>query len=802
MAWRALMVPLARAALFAEQTWPRLWPAAAILLGFLGFAFLDPVSFLPGWLHTAVLLGFAVSFAVALWAGIRSLAVPAETAAERRLERDGEVAHRPLQALKDSLGAGGGDGLAESLWQAHLRRASRAVRDIRLAPPRLGLGRIDPFGIRAGVVLLLLIGTAAGYGELGQRLGRTLTPHFGVLAADVPTQVEAWITPPRYTGGAPVFLSPGQHADAAIEVIAGSALMARVAGPSTAPSLEMAKRRKAFATLGGVPAVHQIEAEITGGDEIEILSGSNTLARWPITVRQDAPPTVALIEPPKGDSRGRLALSYRAQDDLGLAAVSATIRRAGSDEVISFALPLSREKPDMRAQRDLTKHLWSGTPVTITLEAKDTKGQVAETPATAFVLPERPFRHPVAREIVAARRELVDTELQSRARAAAMLEAILMRPQRFGDDIVVVLALRAGISGLMYRMGPERVDGVRTLLWETALRVEEGTRALASSDLDRAEEALERALEEGADPAEIERLTEELREAMQRFMEAMMREMGQQQMAPMPFDPGTMQMSNMQDLQQMLDQLREAATTGARDAAREMLSQLKQMLEALRNARPMTAEQQQQMQQAQQLMKQLGDLIQKQKDLADRTLREREKDRSARNIQPYLDAMRQMMDEQERLRQQLGDAMRQAGEMMGEIPENLGAAERAMKEAGRALGAGEGDRAIEAQAEALRALQQGRDQTQQALGQQMGPGFAMMPYGRGMPNGQGRDPFGREPGRNEDGQGKYGNGPVGIPDRDEMRRAREILEDLRQRANDPSRSEGEREYIRRLLDFF
>ena len=45
-------------------------------------------------------------------------------------------------------------------------------------------------------------------------------------------------------------------------------------------------------------------------------------------------------------------------------------------------------------------------------------------------------------------------------------------------------------------------------------------------------------------------------------------------------------------------------------------------------------------------------------------------------------------------------------------------------------------------------------------------------------------------------------GDVQIPDRDDMQRSREILEDLRNRANDPRRSPGERDYIRRLLQFY
>ncbi|MCH7957081.1 MAG: DUF4175 family protein, partial [Proteobacteria bacterium] len=61
------------------------------------------------------------------------------------------------------------------------------------------------------------------------------------------------------------------------------------------------------------------------------------------------------------------------------------------------------------------------------------------------------------------------------------------------------------------------------------------------------------------------------------------------------------------------------------------------------------------------------------------------------------------------------------------------------------------------------------------------------------------DPFGRRPG------GAYGariDGAVKIPDQMEVRRAREILDELRRRAGERQRPKTERNYIDRLLRRF
>ncbi|MEE2921725.1 MAG: DUF4175 family protein, partial [Pseudomonadota bacterium] len=61
---------------------------------------------------------------------------------------------------------------------------------------------------------------------------------------------------------------------------------------------------------------------------------------------------------------------------------------------------------------------------------------------------------------------------------------------------------------------------------------------------------------------------------------------------------------------------------------------------------------------------------------------------------------------------------------------------------------------------------------------------------------QSSDPFGRQAG----GPGNNGE-EVNIPDAGERQRAKDILEELRQRYNDSDDPE-EREYLRRLLDRF
>ena len=210
----------------------------------------------------------------------------------------------------------------------------------------------------------------------------------------------------------------------------------------------------------------------------------------------------------------------------------------------------------------------------------------------------------MARAIIDQRKELAK-DPQSAESVAEILGDLNSRPALFRDDSVVYLGLRVAQQRLRADHGKETIATVSQLLWDTALRIEDGNLSLAERDLRRLQQKLQEALAKGAPDEEIERLMQELREALDRYLQAMAEEMRRHppEEAKQPIDPS--QVLTSRDLQQMLDRAREMARNGARDQARELLSQLQEMLENLRTAQPGQM-QQQGGSQAQQTMQRLA----------------------------------------------------------------------------------------------------------------------------------------------------------------------------------------------------
>ena len=120
---------LSRAALLWEAVWPRLWPALGLLGLFLVLALLELPQALPGGWHTLLLAAVAGGLGFLLWRGFRGFRPPGDAAAERRLERQSGLRHRPLQALADrpAAAASNDDPAAQALWKAHQDRAAAQI---------------------------------------------------------------------------------------------------------------------------------------------------------------------------------------------------------------------------------------------------------------------------------------------------------------------------------------------------------------------------------------------------------------------------------------------------------------------------------------------------------------------------------------------------------------------------------------------------------------------------------------------------------------------------------------------------
>lgn len=831
-----------------ERTWRVLWAPLAVSVLFIGIALTDILPVLPDVLHASILAFLAVLFGYAV-TGLGDAFRPVEGAeAARRVETASSLKHRPLTALFDTPAQSKLSVRAQTLWHAHMTRAIAETEHLTHPTPKPGVAAIDPWGLRFMPVLVLFVGVLMGGNDAWPRILRALDP-IGIVSAAADIRLDMWITPPAYTGLAPSVYNGVARTQASADgestpsqarpqliVPVGSALLIHATNAEAQPTLQLGSRTQALPRLGdAASSTYKLETVVDeksiGADHLTIDVGGNEFATWPLVVATDSPPNIEFERAPSKRRETQLDVAYIASDDYGIKKLKLLIRRPNGKAVpggaaeILVEVPLPRKRRDIQATtaRDFSAHPWAGLPVRVRLIAEDTAGQKTETDTIEVVLPERIFNHPVARKLVEARKALNDPTAEVIKKVAEDIEQLSFYPAHFFDDAVAFLSIRIAYSRLNYAVD-DYVPSTQRLLWETALRIEDGEFALAEADLMRMQDDAMQALRDGKTGEELDRVMSELQDAMDRYMQALverLQEMGMDKLPPMD---GSEQMET-QDIQQMLNQIKELAETGNRQTAEQKLAEMQQMLEQLRQ----NLKQQQSnpaMAQAKKMMDGMRSLKQDQQELLDRTFKEslqngraqlrrqqqqsgQQGEPSQQGQQPGNQSGQQGQNgtprpaEQAALRKRLGELMMQMDEMFGQIPDNLGSAEQQMEQSGKNLGKGELSDAARNQTQALQDLRDATGKMAEAMVKQFGPQMGLANGQRPSPGGPGNvDPFGRQNGQDE-GQGKTAeDGGVEIPSRMELLRAREIIDELRKRSGERNRPQLELDYLNRLLDVF
>jgi len=773
---------LVRFFLLLERVWRALWPAAVAIGAYLAAALFGLPEALGPFVHIAAFLALLGGCAALAYSRLRRLGWPGEADARRRLERDSGAAHRPLDALFDTPATAAG---GAALWRRHRLRMAAAAKKLLPGPPRVSLVAEDPRALRGLVVLLLAVGVLYAGSDAGRRILHAFSPPLAAAPENV--RLDAWVTPPDYTGRSPVVLANGDGGGEAAEPVAvpaGSTLTVAVHGADRAPTLVQGKSETALNTVA--PGEHGLEAVIESGEPLSIEQSGHALAHWPIELIPDERPSVGFAREPSESRRHALRIDYTLFDDYGVERVRLVLTpKTLEGEPVRLDLPgaSTRGEPAERtAYEDLTAHPYAGALVRAVLVAEDAAGQEGESDAHEFRLPMREFSHPVAKELAAIRRDLLRAP-ERRIRQAERLEDLSRAPEAFDHDLTVFAVLRSSVHRLLSDRREAAVGEVGEMLWETALRLEDGQLSLATRSLRDALDDFARAME--SESGSLADAAEALQRQLQNFLAQMAAQ--QAELAPdgqPPMKGGEMRVVGTDMLQRMIQRMQELAAAGETEAAMRMLEQLRHIAENASTG-SMSQADYDRMMAASRAARQLDQLERDQRELLNHTGRQtllnRLLERRGEPQRPF-DGLADRQDD-------LSDTLSGLGEMLEEggmqMPENLGEAERAMDEARRALDRRSGPGAVRRQAEAVRAMDEAGEKLRQSLQQAMGR----------MPGTSGLDPLGRpQPGLSAR--------DFEIPDEMSVKEAERIIEQLRRRMSDPELDEEERAYIRRLLRRF
>jgi len=815
--------------------WERTWPQLARLLTLAGLFLV--LSWAGLWLvlpflARAIGLGVFVLLALGALVALARLRWPTREEGLGRLDRGTGIRHRPATALSDTLATQ--DPVAQALWQEQRERTLASIKRIRAGLPSPRLAVHDPRALRALVVVMLVATYFAAGDERTLRVASAFDWNGVLTPANI--RVDAWVTPPVYTGKPPIILSSANKESAApdagpLPVPAGSTVIVRSSGGSldVVAGGGVAEAAPAEQAPKGTNERH-FTVKSDGTVHVRAPSGQ---PQWRFTATPDRAPTISLAKDPERQARGSLQMSYKIEDDYGVTEARAQFAARPGDAPkpaaeprplfdppqFPLVLPNARTRNGVgQTVKDLSEDPYAGAEVTLTLTAKDEAGNTGNSEPFNMRLPERLFTKPLARALIEQRRILaLDANQNSQVYAA--LEALMIAPELFTPEAGQYLGLFSVARQLEAARTDVAMRDVVGSLWALAVTIEDGNITDVDKALRAAQEALKQALERGASDEEIKKLTDNLRAALDNFLRQLAEQLrnNPQQLAR-PLDPNT-RMLSQQDLKNMLDRMERMSRSGDKDAARQLLDQLQQMLENLQMAQPGQSGDSE----MEQALNELGDMIRKQQQLRDKTykqgqdsrrdrMRGKQGDQSMGDLQQDQQGLRDRLKrlQEELAKRGMGPGQRgekgqrgqqgmpgQQGEQ-GDGEDGLGEADSAMGDASGRLGEGNADGAVDSQGRALEALRKGAQSLAEGMqpgdgdGQMDGPGNRA---GRQQGSARGNDPLGR-PLRGREFGDDY---TVKIPGEIDVQRVRRILEELRRRLADPARPQIELDYLERLL---
>lgn len=835
----------------AERLWHGFWPLVTVLLG--GLALLGGSgalnSLVPPPFWTALAIGVIALLAFA-WGGVRRFAWPAR-GGEVLARLDATLPGQPIAALLDDQAIGRADagGSQGGVWAAHQARMAARLKGARPVEPDLRVAAADPYALRLAALIAAIM--VAGFGSFSRVAEVSLpTGPPAAQAALVASWEGGWVEPPAYTGKPSLYLNDQPAGPLAVPM--GSRVTLRLYGQEGMLGV--------IQDVTDAPPEPGIPFEITQNGALEVTGPPGGRA-WRITAIGDVPPPAVRAEGPLERALdGTMTQAFVATDDYGVVAGRAEFtlnldtldRRHGlltdpeprDPIVVDLPMPFRGDRGLIEEvlHENFMQHPWAEMPVTMRLIAEDAAGQMTQSQAQEIILPGRRFLNPLAQALIEQRRDLLWTRANGPPRVAQVLRAVGHNADEdLFPSIGHYLKLRLAIRELEAAMAPPELTGeardrMAQVLWDMAVAIEEGSLGDALARLQRAQERLAEAMEQGgASPEELAELMDELREAMRDYMNQLAQQQPQGEQPP----PGEnmMTMTPPQDLADMMERIEELMREGGRmDEAMAALEMLRELMENMQVTQGQPGQGGQSPPGEQAMQGGLQDTLRNQQGLSDEAFRDLQEQGGASSSAgesaenegrdggqgrgqahsgeggegegsdgedgqqgDLAERQGQLRDQLEAQRRGLPGAGTEEGQA---ARDSLGRAGDAMDGAEQALREGDIGEALDRQAEAMEAMREGMRNLEDAMRQEQAARQGQQGTAAGEPGQERSDPLGGREAGGAGGGMTADQGPLAEGE-DVYRRAQELMEDIRRRSGEGGdRPQIELDYLKRLLDQF
>ena len=702
----------------------------------------------------------------------------------------------PLSAIKDIPA---GDKTNLLMWDAHIKQTKASLKDLVYYFPKITLEAVDPLKVRFIFILFFILSIFWGLNNnvLKQNLVKIYVINLNkVDKLKEKYNVLARLKPPAYT------MLPQRKIEIKnfnneetrkINVPFSSELLLQTFGESSKKMKITIDKKNEYYSKDNDNL--NINYKLMYSQNLKIETKDNTEINIYLNIIEDEKPEVKFLSNPEVVNGVSLKFLTEAKDDYGIVKGYVTFTKPFGfehfiEKQLRYDLPVSKDNKNLFKSmffKNMSSHIWAGNNSNININFYDDLDQKGTIYKNIFI-PEKKFTSLKAKLIYEVRTDLAKRKI-SLYEAKKIIDNIILEEKDFEFDELIKEKYFTVISKLneLKKTPISYKSSFYKDLWELAIAVEEGEVFSVKKNLEQIEQNLFDSINQ--------RETEKVSTNVDKFKESI------QSLLDINKQDRRNSFSNNENnikeqLKKATKDLEDLLKTGTKENLDEKVQELRQLADSIKNPKKLDKNQLFKEQKKREFINKLSELLNEQELIMEETFNE------AANRGKFKQSSegsggRTSKERQENLRNTLGNIMRDIGESENEIPQELGRADRAMRQATRELEGGRPDQASNAQGRATEMLRRGMERMR------YNNNFAQNSSSQKENNieNQYEKNF-SDSNNNLEYQGTSLGGTIEIPKKVKIQKAQKIAKELYTRYNQKGRSIKEKEYIKNLLDWY
>ncbi len=705
----------------------------------------------------------------------------------------------PLTALEDRPAS---MHYNKKIWYLHKSSIIDNLKNINFILPNISLTKYDPLYIR--YLLFLFISLAFFWSYKNNKIYENV---FGwknfsnYINQDNYFDLKAWYKPPEYTK-LKEKLIPIQKKNDTIrvdEVVPINSEL-KVFIKSNKKNFSVEEREKPLEVKRNEKNNYEFSLLLDKNKNVIINYVNKKHVVFNLLVTKDKKPKIEILSAPSVVNESSLSFISKTTDDYGIKKIILNIRRPipfkhFEEEYLSFNLYLNEAMQqntklvESYFYKYLADIIWAGSDTYIEIIASDFINQSTKF-SDRIKIPKKNFNNNTAIEILKIREKLAKNKIAKNEGKKIFTQLFDANQGLLNDENISViykenLKLFNSTDIIEFSLKNELFKNLYIL----AEVIDEGDFYQAKKNLEQVEQSLFDSVKQN-DTEKVSTNVNKLKEKIESLLD-----LENDKNSNNNFDK--LNSENIKDeIEELAQQIEDLLKTGTKEGVEEKIQKLKQLSENIKNPNN-NKELENKQKEKQEFINKLSELLNEQEKVMEETFN-RAAERGKFEQSSEGSGGKSPKEKQEDLRNTLGSVIREIGASENEIPQDLGRADRAMRQASRDLENGRPDEASNAQGRAVEMIQRSINKINSKEYMSKSPEFA----DKGKEDGNNKEKEYLADNQNIEYQGTSAGGTVELSSKKKIKKASKIADELYNRFNEEDRSSKDKKYIKNLLDWY